>query len=112
MRQYASVLGKSMRVWRAIAKGPSSTSSRAARIACPDGERRRSGSSRARDIWNQPTAQRFLLDRPRRCARIDDNPIDLQHPDQGILLDPGRERPVWIQLRQTQQIADLLGLGL
>lgn len=44
-------------------------------------------NSYIRDIWDQAFAERFLLDLTRRIARIDDQPIDLEHPDQWVLVD-------------------------
>ena len=45
-------------------------------------------------------------------AYIDDQPVDFQHPDQGILIEHGRGRPIWIHGVHPQQVADLLGFGL
>lgn len=45
-------------------------------------------------------------------THIDDQPIDLKHPDQWVLVDQGRERPLGIKLIHAEEIADLLGFGL
>src|SRR5712692_7469677 len=71
-----------------------------------------SRSSRVRDIGDQAFAERLLLDLPRRMAHIDDQLIDLKHPDQGVLVDHGWDRPVRIHLIHVQDITDLLGFRL
>ena len=43
--------------------------------------------SPGRDIRDQPFAECFLLDLSRGVARIDDDPIDLNHPDQRVLVN-------------------------
>src|SRR5205807_1219061 len=57
------------------------------RVSTPDCLMTPCSSSRFRDIRDQPLAQRFLLDRPGRVPHIYDQPIDLKHPDQGVLVN-------------------------
>ena len=43
--------------------------------------------SRLGDIGNEPLAESYLLDLPWGMAHIDDQPVDLQHPDEGVLIN-------------------------
>ncbi len=43
--------------------------------------------SRLGDIGNEPLAESCLLDLPWGMAHIDDQPVDLQHPDEGVLIN-------------------------
>jgi len=45
-------------------------------------------------------------------AHIGDESIDLEHPDEGILVNHRGDRPIGVQRRYTQEIAELLGCGL
>ena len=45
-------------------------------------------------------------------ARIDNEPVDLDHPDQRVTVDHGRERPFRSHLIHVQEVADLLGFCL
>src|SRR6266568_4805290 len=64
------------------------------------------------EVGNQSLTEGCLLDLLRRVADIDDEPVHFQHPDQGVLIEHGRSRPVWVHGIHPQQIADLLGFGL
>src|SRR6266566_3567346 len=64
------------------------------------------------DIGNEPLAESGLLDLTWGMAYVDDQPIDLQHPNEGILVEHRGGRPMRVHGIHAQQIANLLRFGL
>src|SRR5689334_5468575 len=64
----------------------------------------RSYQSCIRDVGDQSLAECCFLDLPRCLTHIDDQPIDLKHPDEGILVNHRGGRPIGVHRIHPQQV--------